>query len=158
MSDQIDIIIADLDRFTQREIIALGMNMAANLQEEPPTGTPVDTGWARANWIPSVGEPDQTDATKKEPSPADVAAAAQRQQDGTNDVLSWTNDKGPIFVANNVPYIGALDAGHSKQSPSGFVQNALELAVRQTYSAGATQAQRARRAAAFRTAKPRPVR
>jgi hypothetical protein len=153
--DQIDIVIADLDRFTRGEIVALAMNMDANLRESPPLGTPIDTGWARANWVPSLGAPVVLDAKVKDPTPAQVSTRQAAADSGLNDVLSWKKEDGPIFIANNVPYIGALNNGHSPQSPRGFVQNALEKAVRETNSRGANQASRARRGAAAQAAKPR---
>ena len=73
-------------------------------------------------------------------------------------MLAWNVNNGPIFVTNNVPYIGALNNGHSpQQAQPGFVQRALEKAVRETYSAGASRAARARRASAAKSRKPRPL-
>ena len=41
---------------------------------------------------------------------------------------AWTVDTaGPEkVVENNVEYIGALNAGHSKQAPASFVENAID--------------------------------
>lgn len=154
--DQIDFIIADLDLYTRGEIIALALNVDANLRESPPLGTPVDTGWAKANWVPSVGSPFNGIADQREPTPGDMARRMGDQQEGLNALLSWRQADGPIFVTNNVPYIGALNAGHSPQSPPGFVQNAMEQAIKETYSAGASKASRSRRADAARAGKARP--
>jgi hypothetical protein len=155
---QIDLIIADLEDYTRLEVIALSMNMVANLQEEPPGGTPVDIGWARANWLPSVGKPNEMESDVREPTPAQVIARAQVGQAGLNDVLAWKLTDGPIFATNNVPYIGALNAGHSKQSPRGFVQFALEKAVKDTDAAAARKGSRNRRATAARTRAGKPTR
>lgn len=35
-------------------------------------------------------------------------------------------------VVNNVPYIGALERGRSKQAPNGFVKQAMTAAVNKT--------------------------
>lgn len=156
--NQISIIIADLDRYTRGEVIALGLNINANLRDSPPGGTPIDTGWASVNWLPSVGEPKIVPANIKEPTVADVQSRAQLAQAGTNEVLSWRPTDGPIFSTNNVPYIEPLNAGHSPQSPRGFVQTAIEKAVRMTYSRAASLGSRTRRAAGARAAKPRPKR
>lgn len=158
MADQIDFIIADLENYTRGEIIALALNVNANLRDSPPGGTPIDTGWASANWVPSIGEPynDPGIASIKEPTPAQITARAQVASNGENDVLSWKPNDGPIFSTNNVPYIEALNDGHSPQSPPGFVQAAMELAIRQTYSRAASQGARNRRAAQFRANKRRP--
>jgi hypothetical protein len=158
MADQIDFIVADLDKFTQGEVIALALNVNANLRSSPPLGTPIDTGWASANWVPTVGEPftDSGAGQVRDPTPGQVAARNAVAEQGINDVLSWRNQDGPIFSTNNVPYIGALNGGHSGQSPRGFVQAAIEKAIRMTYSRVGSQNARNARAAAARTSKPRP--
>lgn len=160
MADQVDLIVADLMDFTRGEIIALAVNVNANLRANPPLGTPIDTGWAAANWIMSVGDPylDPGIDLIKDPTPAQVQARQGLATEGQNSVLAWKNGDGPIFSANNVPYIGALDAGHSMQSPSGFVLAAIEKAIRQTYSRAGSRGSRMRRAAAYRERKPRAKR
>jgi hypothetical protein len=156
--DQVSFIIADLDLYTRGEIVALALNIDANLRENPPGGTPVDIGWARANWIPSVGDAKILDSDKKDVTAADVSARATIAAAGTNEVLAWTIKDGPIFITNSVPYIEALNAGHSPQSPPGFVGFAIEKAIKETYSAGASKAARGRRADAARSSKARPKR
>lgn len=162
MADQIDLIVADLEQYTRGEVIALALNVNANLRSNPPLGTPIDTGWASANWLPSVGEPKIVEGDpanpKEGPTPAEVAARARVASDGENDVLSWRLEDGPIFSTNNVPYIGALNAGHSPQSARGFVQTAIEKAIRQTYSRAAAQSSRNARADAFRARSGKPPR
>lgn len=75
--------------------------------------TPVDTGRARANWLPSLNTPD---VRIVEPSvgKADLDAAITAYK------LADT-----IFISNNLPYIRPLNDGHSKQAPAGFVDIAL---------------------------------
>jgi hypothetical protein len=153
--DQIDFIMADLEDYTQGELVALGLNLNANLRSQPPVGTPVDTGWARANWMPSVGEPILLE-DKRNPEPGDVAIRAADQQKGLNDLLSYRLTDGPIFSTNNVVYIVPLNEGHSPQSPPGFVQAAMEKAIRETEVRAVTQRGRAGRASAARSNKRRP--
>lgn len=129
--NQIDIIMADLADFTGGEIIALSLNVDANLRANPPIGTPVDTGWARANWVPSIGQPAIL-SDKPAPQLADVAVRAAEQQRGLTDLLSYKLADGPVFDTNNVVYIVPLNEGHSLQSPPGFVQAALQRAVDET--------------------------
>jgi hypothetical protein len=57
MQDQIDVIVADLDKFTRGEVIALALNVNANLRSNPPLGTPIDTGWASAKWASLLTTP-----------------------------------------------------------------------------------------------------
>lgn len=157
--DQIDLIVADLDLFTQGEIIALALNVNANLRDNPPLGTPIDTGWASANWLPSVGEAkvmDSKPALSSGPTVAEIAARAAVADAGLNDVLAWRLTDGPIFSTNNTEYIAALNDGHSPQSPRGFVTNAIIKAISQTQSVGAAKAGRARRASDFQARRRRP--
>lgn len=158
--EQIDIIVSDLARYTEGEIIALALNVNANLRDSPPIGTPIDTGWASANWVPSVGVEfdDPTAGEVDEPTPQQVMSRAQVAQNGLNEVLSWRLGDGPIFSTNNVPYIGKLNRGHSMQSPAGFVQAAIERAVRQTGARAQRQGDRNRRAASFRARTGKPPR
>ena len=157
-TDQIDFIIADLERYTQGEIIRLAQNVDANLRASPPVGTPVDTGWARANWIPSVGDTVLLSDIKN-PKPGDIGKRAAEQQHGVNSLLAYRLKDGPIFNTNNVVYITRLNEGHSpQQAQPGFVQRALELAVKQTEASAVNKTSRAERASAGRAAKPRPKR
>jgi hypothetical protein len=160
VEDQINIIMADLDRYTRGEVITLGININANLRSNPPLGTPIDTGWASANWVPSVGQPfiDPAAEQVKDPTPAQVAARGAVAQKGVNEVLAWRSSDGSIFSSNNVPYIGPLNAGHSPQSPRGFILTAIERAIRQTYSMAGNRAARMGRADAFRARSGKPPR
>jgi hypothetical protein len=98
------------------------VEVTANLMEPADEGgTPVDTGWARANWIPSVGTAtEQTDGT-----PQSVSTGAQ--QIGIAQVAAYRGAQ-PVFVSNNVPYIMTLNDGSSKQAPAGFVELAVAKA------------------------------
>lgn len=79
--------------------------------------TPVDTGRARANWIPSL----------------DAASAEIVEPNGKKDIASetqsYTIDK-TIFITNNLPYIQRLNDGWSQQAPAGFVELAVQSGVR----------------------------
>lgn len=80
--------------------------------------TPVETGHARRNWIASVGSPNTTIATD------DSARTA-----GIQAVLAYELSQGTLWVANSVPYIRALNYGHSQQQPAGFVERAIDMAL-----------------------------
>lgn len=85
--------------------------------------TPVDTGWARANWVPSIGVP----VTEPIGTPEQLNEAAA--QAGIVQVAQWRFIQGPAYISNNVPYIVFLNAGSSRQAPSGFVERAVQAAV-----------------------------
>ena len=78
--------------------------------------TPVDTGRAMANWQLSINIP-KTDVKK---TTKNTAVA-----DG-NRTLKTIKLGEDIYITNNLPYIGRLERGHSKQAPRGMV--ALTLA------------------------------
>jgi hypothetical protein len=46
--------------------------------------------------------------------------------------LTYKLNQGAIFITNNVPYIGNLDAGTSAQAPSGFVRQSILAGIQQT--------------------------
>ena len=108
-----------LNRVTEEEARALTLDIHNRVTRD----TPVNTGWARANWVPSVGTP------QEEPvgSPDRVTTAPANA--GVREILAWRFAQGLAFIANNVPYIGDLNAGSSRQAPAGFVQKAIQTVV-----------------------------
>lgn len=114
-------VLADLTRFAERAVVQVVTEVAAELA----VSTPVDTGFARASWIPSVGTPSSEQGGSEEaPNPA---AATQ----GLREVLAYRLTMGKAYVANNVRYIRKLDRGHSKQAPAGFVRTSVERGTRE---------------------------
>lgn len=81
---------------------------------------PVDTGWSRANWIPTVGEPDLTPKAVIG-SPAQTAIGA-----GVAEIMQATNPTEDQHLSNQVPYIEALGDGHSPQAEAGWVERAAD--------------------------------
>ena len=125
-SRDIEAIARGLNRFTGRLIQKITLDLQANLIET----TPVDTGWARANWVPAINRPFfpiQPEGGKR--TSGEVQAAASRQSNATAGVLRYTVRQGRVFVSNNVPYVEALNSGHSAQAPAGFVQQGIRKAV-----------------------------
>lgn len=86
-----------------------------NAHAELTAATPVDTGYARANWQATLDAP-----------AAGVVAAPGEPMPEPVDGFDATRLR---FVANNAAYIRRLDAGHSAQAPAGFVRLALARAV-----------------------------
>lgn len=123
---QIRAIVRGLEKFTERAVIKITLDTTANLIET----TPVDTGWARANWVPAITQSFDRDLGGVEPTSQGATAAAQQQQAAIGRVVTgYTLARGRVFVTNNVPYIVSLNDGSSTKAPSGFVQNAIEKAV-----------------------------
>lgn len=123
---QIQIIINALDGLAEQIIKSVVLDVVANLVKAPQEGgTPVKTGWARANWIPRIGGATMEAAG----DPEAVGSAKAAQQVGLGSVLSYKLVSGPVYISNNVPYILRLNEGSSQQAPAGFVQRAVQLAV-----------------------------
>lgn len=80
--------------------------------------TPVDTGRARGNWQLTIGEPaDSIIEEIRDPSTVITAGAQELRA-----LEAFT----VIFITNNVPYIIALEGGHSTQAPRGMIGLTLQ--------------------------------
>ena len=76
--------------------------------------TPVDTGRARGNWLVDIGAP------RNEPV-GRVDGGTFGSDPVTDEANKLASFKGgdTIYISNNLPYIEALEDGHSKQSAPG---------------------------------------
>lgn len=130
VSRQIRVIVSALERRVEFTIKRLVLDIVANLTKAPNEGgTPVDTGWARANWIPQIGAPVERPAGSR--AAAEKGSLPSAQQTGVASVATgYKLARGPIYITNNVPYILRLDQGSSKQAPAGFVRRAIVKAVK----------------------------
>ncbi|AXH72152.1 MAG: neck protein [Siphoviridae sp. ctdc_1] len=125
--DDIKRVKLDVRESATKEVVALALGIHGELVDNPPTGTPVDTGWASANWWPSVAAPATANTGR-----ADEGSTAGRESQraaGVTQVLSYQLGQGSIYITNNVPYIDRLNNGWSQQSPAGFVDRAVQVAV-----------------------------
>lgn len=84
---------------TRKTALDLVGNLAAQ--------TPVDTGLARRNWITSVSQPSNKKIESPAGDPVLDAASALSSYDIFRD--------GPIWISNNLPYIGRLNDGWSNE-------------------------------------------
>lgn len=119
MVQRVERVIEALDEFVEQVIIRLSTEITANLIET----TPVDTGWARANWVPAIGQP------VRDPAGSPEAVNTAEQNSGISGLLRYQRERGSVFISNNVPYIIYLNAGSSAQAPSGFVENAIDRGI-----------------------------
>lgn len=108
-----------LEGMTERAARKMVIDIHGGLVEE----TPVDTGWAQNNWMPSVKMP----ITKTVGDPENIDPAAMIG--GLADILRWNFEDGPAWIANNVPYINRLNAGHSGQAAAGFVDKIIQKEI-----------------------------
>jgi hypothetical protein len=134
-------IVAGIAAFVQRQRDALAIEIVAELQRRPPSGTPVRTGYARAMWVPILGQPQlatvrlPTSGTAQQRRAVQQSAAvsaAARQQAAIARLLATgpSNPTVSAHVYNPAPYVNRLnDPGHSPQSPAGWVERSVARAV-----------------------------
>lgn len=121
MGKQAAAIGARLHREIENAAKALILEIARELKRQPSQGgTPVDTGHARANWIPSVGQPNTTESD---------GSGNAAYQSGVVAVASYKLGQGALWVANVVPYVTRLNYGYSAQAPALFVEMAIDRAL-----------------------------
>lgn len=118
----------DLDKFSKKvdiDFATLYKKVAFDLLTGVVMKTPVLTGRARNSWniaLDSINE--------------DVAPDGQQPLDDPSAKVASINFNKPfgtIFISNNLPYIGELENGSSKQAPQGMLQvtiNEIETALR----------------------------
>ena len=93
------------------------------------SNTPADTGRARSNW---TAEMDQA-LSKIFPAhvPGEKGSTAEANAEIAIDQAIEVIDRFDInanrsvHISNSLPYIGALNDGHSKQAPADFVRTAV---------------------------------
>lgn len=90
-------------------------------------GHPVETGWARANWGVHVGRAGvPLDPKGERPAKGSPILPANAYFDAKQILAMQDISKmNFVWIYNNVPYIEALEDGHSKKAPTGMVVNAL---------------------------------
>jgi len=103
--------------------------VVSTLFNEVQERTPVDTGFARANWqgglfglIPTPAI--SASAAKANPE-AGRAAAQRRQQENQATVVQVARAGAVLELSNNAEYIQALEDGWSQKAPEGMVKVTL---------------------------------
>lgn len=115
----LQVLLDEVDAVASEKVVNAALEVHEMLRSNPPTGTPIDTGWASSNWTLSLDKPVDTVVGTKfavTSEPLGIAAALQF------DIRQNT----AIYCTNNVPYIARLNDGWSKQSPRGFVDAAID--------------------------------
>jgi len=99
----------DLDKAYKKKVIDLlegvARKVAFDTDNDLVAQTPVDTGRARSNWIPSLG------------SPSSITVEAGNKPP-IEPVISRYTLNDTIFITNNLPYIRRLNDGYSQQQPT----------------------------------------
>lgn len=110
-----------LGRSVRKQVEGLIKKGAAAAYRELVKRTPVDSGRARCNWIPTVKEPSNRSNIGPGPflpggaAKPDIAAAIA-------EINKFKLEDGTLYLTNNVQYIQELEDGSSKQAPHGFAE------------------------------------
>lgn len=92
--------------------------------------TPIDTGRASGSWNLSVGQPDPSTLPENFNTDRDASISLNAPFLGRVDIAGFSLGV-PFWVSNNVDYIGFLEAGSSRQAPSGMVDITMSTIARQ---------------------------
>lgn len=106
-----------LKAFAERAVVTV----ALEVHHELVAATPVLTGHARANWVPSVGQPNESEAGSRD------AVDSSTQIVGEAQVGAYQLEDGDVFESNHVTYIEDLNNGSSPKAPAGFVEAAIDI-------------------------------
>ena len=108
-----------LDKFINEtvpaDIAKLQKTVALQILTGVVLRTPVDTGRARGNWQLTL------DAPVFDLSNSEIPRNAEGRITAGAVVLRDIKPFSVTYIQNNVPYIVALEEGHSKQAPAGMV-------------------------------------
>lgn len=96
--------------------------LAIDLDQRIVLKTPVDTGRARSNWLVGLG------VARRETIQSQDQSGAHAIQEGAR-TIAQSKPYQNIWISNNLPYIGELEVGHSRQAPTGMVRQSISEAL-----------------------------
>lgn len=123
----------DCDRFSMSLNLAVEdvvRTIAFKVHGKLINKTPRDTGTAQAAWLVKVNGPSRRILPRRKYAKPEAKIVRVKAGDA-------------VWISNNMPYIGALENGHSKQAPHGMVK-LTEVEMKQEMRAIETAALRAR--------------
>lgn len=118
----------DLDAFAAKIGLAPAIvvkKIGFDLHRRIVLKTPVDTGRARASWNISVNQPDRSVEPEIPDDQKLSAGAAAKKALAKQQAIGKLGPTDEIWISNNLPYIVALERGHSRQAPAGMVAVSL---------------------------------
>lgn len=115
----------EISRAITNQLIIVREILGQEFMKEIVPKTPVDTGHARRNWQANWGAPTGNEL------PGVDKAGSNTVQSGLSKIRAGRarNPFLPLVIENNVPYIGRLNAGSSRQAPPMFVELAINAAI-----------------------------
>lgn len=128
-SSEVRRVTRDLESFTARRSVDLAARLVRKLAGPPPVGTPRDTHWHSANWILTAGRPATGVNGTYQEARAGLVRRAEQRAAIARVRAGYKAPNRDLNVTNNARAIRILNNGHSRQSPSGFVQKAIAASV-----------------------------
>lgn len=129
--------LVQVDAEIKPKVFAIVLNVATELDTRIDGEMPVDTGRARAGWGRYKPELLAEGATRivssKSSSVTRPSKHTGRMQQSSEGDSIWEENPEELTVTEgtHVPYVQALDEGHSTQAPAGFIEMATEWAQQQ---------------------------
>lgn len=110
---------------------ALLRKVALAADQAVVSGTPVDTGRARSNWIAQIDSPVQEEIEPYVPGERGSTKAQNTQAalDQAEAIISGYKYGDEIHLANNTAYLPDLNDGSSAQAPANFIEEGVLEAV-----------------------------
>lgn len=122
----------------EREIRALGAKSVRVIQlvvfQALTSGTPVDTGFARASLTPAVGAPVPGELERPSDDEAARKAATSRFSENKARAAAIAStyglEDGRVFLTYRAGYVVWLNLGSSSQAPKNFVERGIAATLR----------------------------
>lgn len=117
-------LIAEEKRELERDIGTISRRLALDIFSRLILASPVDTGRFRGNWQMDVGRFIEDELDVEDKTGAITISRELAKLRGSSAPFTI------VTIQNNLPYAGRLNDGHSKQAPAGFVEAAIDQALR----------------------------
>ena len=128
----------DLRNFSvkvEKDAVATVKRLALTVDKHLVMNTPVDTGRARSNWIPTLEAPSEQQIPPFAPGAKGSTGRANTQAALTAmaTVLASFELGRQVWIVNNTEYLGFLNDGTTptKQASPGFVERAIQAGIRE---------------------------
>lgn len=140
----LDAILKQVADAVQRDVNQLVADITVNVAHEVAKRTPVDTGYARANWITTLENtydvhmpykmfPSRWRRNRRGNFGAGGSFRERTNVKGVTEqaraAVIHRDDEHTVYIVNNVPYTPALNKGHSTQAPANFVRAGVNIGV-----------------------------
>ena len=124
----------------EQDVMDFTADVVKSIALEVAMRTPIDTGTARSNWRTRLGSPYSVVFRAYRPYPSRYRGGqggsmgetgnARPVYDQAAAALSRRKDpQSPVYITNNLPYIGRLDGGYSRMAPAGFVRAGVQAGL-----------------------------